>query len=257
VSSASSDGPPTDRATLRRQYRDGSTLDARSSIYQWQEPRHDLVGSVVSQLRPGDRPVVDVGCGRGQYLAGVRSAGFPAVGLDLSLGMGPDLVGDAARLPFPDRCAGAALALHMLYHLPDPADGLRELDRITRPDGTIVVLTNGLDHLQPYRELLSEAGGVDDILAWPGRSFALEHRDLVESVLGPVELVDLSGRVTLDHVEPLVAYAASSREFYERASDRPWPEVLARFAELARARLARDGAIVLPTRSGLFVRHHV
>ena len=239
---------------MRQQYKDGSTLDARSSLYEWQEPRHDLVATVVAQLRPGDGPVVDVGCGRGQYLAGVRAAGFDAVGLDLSGGMQPTLVGDAARLPLPDDSAGAALALHMLYHLPDPADGLRELARITRPGGTIVVLTNGLDHLQPYRDLVSEAAGLDDAVTWPGLTFALEHRELVESILGPVDLVELHGTVTLDHVEPLVRYAQSSREFYERQSPRPWADVVARFEALARARLERDGAIVLPTRSGLFVR---
>ena len=247
-------GPPTDRSTLQQQYRDGSSLDARSSIYAWQEPRHDLVATVVAQLRPDDGPVVDVGCGRGQYLAGLRAAGFDAVGLDLSAGMRPTLVGDASGLPFPDDAAGAALALHMLYHLPDPVDGLRELDRITRPGGVIVILTNGLGHLQLYRDLVSEAAGVPDGVTWPGNSFALEHRDLVESVIGPVEVVDLHGTVTLDHVEPLVRYAQSAREFYEAQSERTWDEISERFEQLARAELDRAGALVLPTRSGLFVR---
>ena len=69
-----------------------------------------------------------------------------------------------------------------------------------------------------------------------------------------MELVELHGTVTLDHVEPLVRYAQSAREFYEGQSARPWSEILARFEDLARARLARDGTIVIPTRSGLFVR---
>jgi SAM-dependent methyltransferase len=158
----------SDRATLRRQYADGSTLDARSSIYRWQEPRHDLVAEVLAHLRPGDGPVLDVGCGRGQYLDAVRAAGFDAVGVDLSPGMAPDLVGDASRLPFADGSFGAALALHMLYHLPDPTDGLRELDRVLRPEGVVVVFTNGLDHLHLYRELVTEAADVDDLIAWPG-----------------------------------------------------------------------------------------
>jgi SAM-dependent methyltransferase len=126
------------------------------------------VAEVLAHLRPGDGPVLDVGCGRGQYLDAVRAAGFDAVGVDLSPGMAPDLVGDASRLPFADGSFGAALALHMLYHLPDPTDGLRELDRVVRPDGVVVVFTNGLDHLHLYRELVTEAADVDDLIAWPG-----------------------------------------------------------------------------------------
>ena len=44
------------------------------------------------------------------------------------------------------------------------------------------------------------AAGIDDGVAWPGVTFALEHRDLVESILGPVEVVDLHG------VEPSDAF---------------------------------------------------
>jgi hypothetical protein len=117
-----------------------------------------------------------------------------------------------------------------------------------------VALTNALDHLQPYRDLVSEAAGVDDRVAWPGMTFALEHRALVESVLGPVEVIDLRGVVTLDAVEPLVAYAESSRHFYESQTERPWSEVIGRFEQLARTRLERDGVLELPTHSGLFVR---
>src|SRR3954452_3128404 len=243
----------SDRATLRKQYADGTTLAARSSLYQWQEPRHDLTAEVLAHLRRGDGPVLDVGCGRGQYLTAVRAAGFDAVGVDLSPGMACDVVGDASQLPFPDGSFGAVLALHMLYHLSDPADGLREIARVVGASGVVVIVTNGLDHLTPYRELVSEAAGVDDGVLWPGSTFALEHRGLVEAVLGPVELVELRAVVTLDALEPLVAYAESSRDFYEAQTTRPWPEVIARFEALARQRLERAGSLELPTHSGLFV----
>jgi len=243
----------SDRATLRRQYADGTSLAARASLYRWQAPSHDLVAEVLAQLRATDGPAVDVGCGRGQYLRALRSAGFVSTGVDLSPGMACDVVGDATRLPFPDASFGAALALHMLYHLPDPASGVRELARVVRRDGVVVILTNGLDHLAPYRELVSEAAGVDEGVVWPASTFALEHRELVESVLGPVELIELRAVVTLDSVEPLVSYAESSRHFYETQTERAWPEVIARFEDLARQRLERTGSLALPTHSGLFV----
>ncbi|MEQ1788481.1 MAG: class I SAM-dependent methyltransferase [Acidimicrobiales bacterium] len=251
-------GAPTDRATLQRQYADGSTLDARSSIYAWQTPRHDLVAEVARHVDPTRGPVIDVGCGRGQYLGGVPAT----VGIDLSPGLAaaagaasgrPTLVGDAIALPLPDAVAGTALALHMLYHLPDPADGLRELRRITRIGGRIVVLTNGIDHLAAYRELVRDATGLGAALAWPGTEFSLEHRPLVESILGPVELVELRARVDLPGISPLVGYLEASRDFYETQGGRPWPSVVERFTAAAIERVESDGTFVLRSHSGLFV----
>lgn len=250
-------GAPTDRLTLQRQYADGSSLEARSSIYAWQTPRHDLVAEVARHVDPARGPVIDVGCGRGQYLGGVPAT----VGIDLSPGLAaaagvasgrPTLVGDATALPLPDAVAGAALALHMLYHLPDPADGLRELRRVTRVGGRIVVLTNGLDHLATYRDLVGEATGLGESLAWPGTELCLDHRPLVESILGPVELVELRSRIELPSVDPLLAYFGSGREFYEVQSGQPWEELVERFEAVARRRFARGG-LRLEGHSGLFV----
>ena len=255
-------GAPTDRATLRRQYADGSSLDVRSSIYAWQTPRHDLVAEVARFVDATCGAVVDVGCGRGQYLAGLAAAGVPVMGLDLSPGLAlaarsasdrPTMIGDAVALPFADGAVGTSLALHMLYHLPDPADGLRELRRITRPGGRIIVLTNGAHHLAAYRDLVREATGLGDALAWPGSEFSLDHRPLVESVLGTAELVELHARIDVPGIEPLVGYLEASRDFYEAQGTLPWPEVVDRFRGAAHQRLEPDGTFRLASHSGLFI----
>lgn len=36
----------------------------------------------------------------------------------------------------------------MLYHVPEPADALRELRRVTRPCGQVVIVLNGASHLR-------------------------------------------------------------------------------------------------------------
>src|SRR5262245_27040439 len=47
------------------------------------------------------------------------------------------------------------LAMHMLYHVPEPLEAARELRRITHPGGQVLVVLNGEDHLRelrgPYR----------------------------------------------------------------------------------------------------------
>ena len=62
---------------------------------------------------------------------------------------------DATALPLPDGVADLTLAMHMLYHVPDPSQAVRELRRVTRPGGRVVIGLNGPDHLRELRELVA------------------------------------------------------------------------------------------------------
>jgi SAM-dependent methyltransferase len=68
---------------------------------------------------------------------------------------------NATALPLRDSVADLALAPHMLYHVPDPADALRELRRVTRPGGRVVIVLNGTDHLRELRAAVAAARGAD------------------------------------------------------------------------------------------------
>jgi SAM-dependent methyltransferase len=68
---------------------------------------------------------------------------------------------DATALPLRDGVADLALAMHMLYHVPDPADALRELRRVTRPGGRVIIVLNGTDHLRELRAAVAAARGAD------------------------------------------------------------------------------------------------
>jgi SAM-dependent methyltransferase len=68
---------------------------------------------------------------------------------------------DATALPLRDGVADLALAMHMLYHVPDPADALRELRRVTRPGGRVVIGLNGAGHLRELRPAIAAARGTD------------------------------------------------------------------------------------------------
>jgi ubiquinone/menaquinone biosynthesis C-methylase UbiE len=169
-----------DRAYLRgSQYKTDANLAARQSIYAYQHPRIDLQARVLDLAAPAPSgTVVDVGCGNGRYLAELARRGFSgrAIGVDLSLGMleaarehlnataGPappvTLVNaDATALPLRDGAADLTLAAHMLYHVPDPAEALAELRRVTRKGGRVVIALNGTDHLRELRQALATALG--------------------------------------------------------------------------------------------------
>jgi SAM-dependent methyltransferase len=69
-------------------------------------------------------------------------------------------VADAQELPFADGSFDCAVALWMLYHLPDIDLGLRELVRVLRPHGRLVAVTDGYDHLAELWDLVGFGGRV-------------------------------------------------------------------------------------------------
>lgn len=154
------------------QYRTDVNLAARQSIYAYQRPLIDLPAVVLGLAAlHGHETVADTGCGNGAYLAELARRGHagPLLGVDLSAGMLHSarrrashaglVVGDAAALPLPDDACDLALAAHMLYHVPSPPAAVRELRRITRPDGQVLVVLNGEDHLHELRDLITTALG--------------------------------------------------------------------------------------------------
>ena len=137
--------------------------------------RYDLTNTVISfgqdrawrratraalDLRPGDR-VLDVGAGTGVSTEELGRSGAYAVGADISLGMlaygrrsrpgVPLLAGDALALPFPDATFDAVTISLALRNVHDPDAALRELARVTRPGGRLVVCEFSHPTFTPFR----------------------------------------------------------------------------------------------------------
>jgi SAM-dependent methyltransferase len=98
--------------------------------------------------------VIDVGCGTGRALAPLREAVGPR-GAVIALDVTPEMLdaarpasaaalaavvlADARALPLRDGCADAIFAAGLVNHLPDTEAGLRELARVIRPGGKLVL----------------------------------------------------------------------------------------------------------------------
>jgi ubiquinone/menaquinone biosynthesis C-methylase UbiE len=97
---------------------------------------------------------VDVGCGTGRALPPLREAVGPQ-GSVFAVDVTPEMLAaarpksitakaalilaDARSLPFADASADAIFAAGLVNHLPDSEAGLRELARVTRPGGLLVL----------------------------------------------------------------------------------------------------------------------
>jgi SAM-dependent methyltransferase len=203
------------------QYRTDANLTARQSIYAYQHPRIDLTARVldVASPAPGD-VIADVGCGNGAYLRELARRGFAGrvIGADLSIGMlraaraaagaAALVAGDAAALPLADASADLTLAMHMLYHVPDPVAAVSELRRVTRPGGRVVVGLNGADSLKELWAVITAASG-DDVRPYGERLRLDEGEALLRTVFPSVTRHDFIGELRIPGPEPVASYVRS------------------------------------------------
>ncbi|MFD8590165.1 demethylmenaquinone methyltransferase [Streptomyces sp. NPDC059637] len=115
--------------------------------------------------RPGMR-VLDLGAGTGTSSLPFAEAGADVVPCDFSLGMLregkrrnpwlPLTAGDATRLPFADDAFDAVTISFALRNVHDPDAALREMLRVTRPGGRIVVCEFSHPTWAPFRTVYTE-----------------------------------------------------------------------------------------------------
>jgi SAM-dependent methyltransferase len=258
-------------------YADEANLSARQAIFQYQEPpAFHFFSWALDRVRwRGGEVVVDVGCGRGQYLeriAGERNARL-TVGLDLSPGMlvttrrraydrahEPALVNaDAERLPLADACADVGLAMHMLYHVPDIPRAVAELRRVVRPGGTLLVAANapgGLAEL--YRLRWDAIGAVAGRPVEPWTWFARFNLDngagMLRAAFDEVEVHRSERELRVPEPGPVVAFLDSHSLPAEAIpTGLDWPEVVAEMERRAADRIAAEGYFRVTVRMGVFV----
>jgi SAM-dependent methyltransferase len=110
---------------------------------------------VRSHLRPGSS-ALDAGAGRGVVFPhDYRATAARVAGVDVSPAVlaNPSLteatVSDLAALPYGDAEFDLAFSRYVFEHLERPADVLRELRRVLRPGGHLVILTPNRWHYVP------------------------------------------------------------------------------------------------------------
>ena len=266
-------------------YPDSTNLQNRANLYHYQQPPLDLVGWALDHLNwRGNERVVDVGCGPGKYLH--RLARFPAlrlIGFDISHGMLHDLihewnanqgqdvvrgmpdvaVADAQQLPLPDACCDVVLAMHMLYHVPDITQALREIRRVLHVGGTLLVIANRADHLREINEV--GAAAVTKVAAAPAelfssvaKRFGLENGEmLLREVFANVERHEVERLLAIPHAAPVLTYVASTRSVTEKLLPEGiiWDDVMSELQRLVTAAIKEQGSFQVTSATGLFICH--
>ncbi|MBN2564523.1 MAG: class I SAM-dependent methyltransferase [Candidatus Eisenbacteria bacterium] len=152
--------------------------------YWWFVARRQLVRELIERYAPADRQlsILDVGCGTGATLKAIQDQGAE-MGLDRSStalafsrqrGLRRLAQATAEALPVAGESLDVVLALDLLEHIEDDEAAVKELGRVLRPGGILVVAVpalpelwsehdEALDHVRRYRgkrlrRLLLQAG---------------------------------------------------------------------------------------------------
>src|SRR6185437_7468827 len=166
--------------------------------------------------------LLEVGGGQGELAERMRrELGAQVTFLDLSPRMvelararGIDArEGDVQQLPFDDASFDTVVSAWMLYHVPDVDRALSEIARVLEPGGALIAVTNSVDHLSVFRDLVGYREGL-------GHTFSRENgAQFLDGHFAHVERFDADVEVAVDSRDRLVAY----RESMSWATD-PVPE---------------------------------
>lgn len=159
-------------------------------------------------LRPDDE-LLEVGCGSGRLLAEQALDVRFVAGLDLSeiqvemarrrlaeriaAGTAEVVLGDAQALPWPDARFSVVGSLNCLKFVPDPARALREMQRVLRPDGRLVLT------IDKQADKWGRSGEVDAFGQWQW-SVDDARRMLEEAGFTDVSVADMPTKLGLQFV---------------------------------------------------------
>jgi ubiquinone/menaquinone biosynthesis C-methylase UbiE len=119
--------------------------------------------SAFAGLLPERRPLagLDIGSGTGRFTPALARAFGPVTGVEPSVRMREQalaqprhpgvryLAGSAEDLPVPSESADYALMFLSWHHVLDKRGGVRELTRVLRPGGRLLLRSNFSDHIPP------------------------------------------------------------------------------------------------------------
>lgn len=240
-----------EKIQLRKRFHSKYSTSA-SDFHTWTFEKLDLSGSDT---------VLDIGCGSGAvWLKNVsklpQSARF--VMGDISKGIMEALTAtesisfdltqcQAGQLPFEDAQFDVVTGFHMLYHVPDIALAIRELDRVMHNRGVLYLSTKGETHLKELYALLDDV--LDDAPAYPKHHrFSLDNgATQLAEVFENVQRYEFHDSLLVTEAEPIVEFATSGMYF-----DPSEKETL---RNRVKEKLS-NGPIEIQKDTGLFVAQH-
>lgn len=240
----------------------GVPATGRPSIYELRQPQFELgafLDEYLAAVRDGR--VLDAGCGPGAYVGEALARARELVAFDIAHNrlehIDPEahrVCGDVQTLPFPDATFDAAMAMHMLYHVPDIALGASELRRVLRPGGVLYAFTNSEQAQWEMQELI-DRNGCDPFAGGENRFTNENGAGYLRTAFAAVDLTEFTdSRLVVTDPECIVDEIQRNRYLIEPGlrSGTSWDDLVAGVRHDVVTVVQRDGAFVMSERHGLF-----
>lgn len=116
--------------------------------------RRDAAVAMVQRLAPPSAQVIDLGCGAGPVVSALRQRGVDVIGVDYAedmldnartrlraMGLDDSRLhqGDCRMTGYPDAAFDVVVCLGVISYIEDYAEVLREIHRLLRPGGTMIL----------------------------------------------------------------------------------------------------------------------
>ena len=258
----------------REAYRVAKQLEQRRSLYSFASPQITADDAVLNLLRPQDaQTILDVGCGHGELLLKLRRR-YPnarLVGVDRS----PDLIrtakskasaegatvefytGDAQCLEFPPHSFDHLLSVHMLYHVPNILNALKEFARVLKPSGQVVITTNSTKTKPFLKSLVNLVTPLlkPSSLTSTTERFSFESGGkLICQWFDRVESLEYLSEIRLQEPEPFLDYFDSTKSLWSpEPSQETWKSAMTSVVEAVQKKMSVDTLLVEPNVFGAFL----
>ncbi|MBX3012473.1 MAG: methyltransferase domain-containing protein [Caldilineaceae bacterium] len=259
-------------AAVQAQYHTSANLEARIRLHtHFSTNPYGWLRWVFDQIAaPTQAQILEIGCGPATLWVENHDripAGWQITLTDQSAGMIQQAQANVASLdhafhfeqvnaeaiPFPAATFDRVIANHMLYHVSDLPQALREIQRVLKPGGWLYAATNGQDHMRELRALIQGFDPTSNTLAFaapPERLFSLENGAAQLAPWFPsLERRDYIDGLAVTDVNALVDYVFSMSSFGNFRDSATARQAFTAYAESQ----MQEGVFLIGKVTGLFI----